>query len=260
MTTHVWPDPEIVAALAQLRKKAPLTHCITNIVVTGFTANVLLAIGASPAMVIAPEESAEFASIAQGLLINVGTVTEPEAQAMRKAAMAAHKSGVPWVLDPVAVGALKYRTQLAVSLLDYRPDIIKGNASEIMALAGSMKGGKGVDSTVESHEALPMAQTLAARTGAVVAVTGEVDYVTNGSATAAVPGGHAMMTKVTGMGCALGAVMAAQMGATRDPMRAAITASAVYAAAAERAADDSRGPGSFAAAFLDRLFLIGVTD
>jgi len=257
MTTHVWPDEQIVRDLAQFRRVAPLTHCITNIVVTGFTANVLLALGASPAMVIAPEEAGEFSPIAQALLINVGTVTQIDALAMTKAAAAAQKAGTPWVLDPVAVGVLEFRTQIAVDLLKYRPAVIKGNASEIMALAGSTGGGKGVDSAASSTEALPQAQALASRTESVVAVTGEVDYVTDGVQTVCIPGGDVLMTKVTGTGCALGAVMAAFLAVCESPMQAAIAGSAVFSEAAQQAARLSSGPGSFASCFLDRLYLIG---
>lgn len=260
ITTQVWPEAQIVSDLAALRKAVPLTHCMTNIVVTGFTANVLLAIGASPAMVIAAEESGEFARIASGLLINVGTITEPDAKAMLLAASAAREAGTPWVLDPVAVGAIGYRTQVATRLLDFKPSVIKGNASEIIALSGAAGGGKGVDSTADSGEALSKAQALARKTGAVVQITGATDYVTDGQTTISIPGGHAMLTKVTGTGCALGALTAAFLGVTPTPIRAAVAASAVFAAAGEAAADVASGPGSFVAAFLDQLFLLGIQE
>ncbi|MDR3709839.1 MAG: hydroxyethylthiazole kinase [Capsulimonadaceae bacterium] len=256
--SQTWPESQIVSDLAALRASVPLTHCITNIVVTGFTANVLLAAGASPAMVVAFEEVAEFARIASGLLINVGTVTEPEAKAMVRAASTAQEAKTPWVLDPVAVGALTFRTQVAMQLLDYKPSVIKGNASEIMALAGAAGGGKGVDSTADSGAALSLAQSLAKRTGTVVQVTGLVDYVTDGADVVSIPGGHFYLTKVTGTGCALGALTAAFLGAGLTPVRAAVASSAVFAAAAERAAAVSTGPGSFATAFIDQLFLLGI--
>ncbi|RHX83829.1 hydroxyethylthiazole kinase [Leptospira stimsonii] len=258
MIEKIWPSPEIVEDLSALRKISPLTHIITNIVVTNWTANVLLAIGASPAMVIAEEEVADFASIASGLLINVGTVTSADAKVMKLAATAANKAGTPWVLDPVAAGALRFRTEVAQELLQQKPSVIRGNASEILALAGTAGGGKGVDSTASSSEALPFAIELSEKLGAVVAVSGEIDYITNGNQTISVPGGHAMMTKVTGIGCSLGALMASFLGIQKDPLRAAVSASAVFAVAGAKAARDSKGTGSFAVAFLDELNLLSL--
>jgi len=225
--------------------------------VTGFTANVLLAIGASPAMVIAAEEVEGFAAVANGLLINVGTVTASDTEAMTRAAKAARAARTPWVLDPVAVGPLQFRTDLVGQLLEHAPSIIRGNASEILALAGESGGGKGADSTSDSSEAIDGARGLAARTGAVVAVSGVVDYVTDGDAVIGVPGGHVLLTKVTGSGCALGAVMAAFLGVSETVLDAAVSASAVFAAAGERAAAEVRGPGSLAVALLDNLYLLG---
>jgi hydroxyethylthiazole kinase len=243
--------------LARLREANPLTHCITNLVVTGFTANVVLAVGASPAMVIAAEEVGAFAAIASGLLINVGTITSGDVEPMTIAARAAQAAGTPWVLDPVAAGALRFRTEIVERLLEHKPSIIRGNASEILALAGESAGGKGVESTADSSEAIDGARRLAARTGAVVAVSGVVDHVTDGEQVVDVPGGHVLLTKVTGTGCALGAVMASFLGVSQTPLSAAVSASAVFALAGERAAGETRGPGGFAAALLDNLYLLG---
>jgi hydroxyethylthiazole kinase len=254
---RTWPHAEIQDDLKALRQQAPLTHCLTNVVVTGFTANVLLATGASPAMVIAEEEAAGFAAIANALLINLGTVTQDSANAMERAAAAAAAAGTPWVLDPVAVGALAFRTRIATELLRHRPAIIRGNASEILALAGVSAGGRGVDATDSSASAISAAQSLAQRSGAVVAVSGETDYITDGAQLIAVSGGHPIMTRVTGTGCALGAVMAAFLGAGIPALRAATAASAVFAHVGERAQAQARGPGSFAVALIDELALIG---
>lgn len=252
-----WPSPEILSDMAEVRKHAPLTHILTNIVVTNWTANILLAAGASPAMVIAEEEVSDFATIAAGMLINVGTINSFDAKAIKTAAIAAQKAGTPWVLDPVAVGALRYRTEIAKDLLQYKPTVIRGNASEILALAGAVGGGKGVDSTASSSDALPHAKGLAISTGAVVATSGEVDYITDGRETVAVPGGHILMTKVTGVGCSLGALIAAFLGVQKDSLRAAVSASAVFAIVGSRAAERSSGTGSFAVSFLDELTNLG---
>jgi hydroxyethylthiazole kinase len=249
--------PAVKADLLALRAAQPLTHVLTNIVVTNFTANVLLAIGAAPAMVIDEEEAGAFAAIANGLLINVGAITATDACAQLVAAEAARKAGTPWTLDPVAVGFLSLRTRIATELLAFRPSVIRGNASEILALAGASAGGRGVDSTSGSHEAIDVAKDLARRAGAVVAVSGEVDYITDGDELVEVPGGHVIMTRVTGVGCALGATISAFLGAKLPPLRAAVAASTVFARAGERAVATARGPGSFAVNFLDELARIG---
>jgi hydroxyethylthiazole kinase len=257
---RAWPHPEVRADLAQLRARAPLTHCLTNIVASSITANVLLAIGASPAMVIAEEEVGEFATIAGAVLINVGTVTAITALSMERAAEAAAAARTPWVLDPVAMGALAFRSGIAGHLLQHRPSVIRGNASEILALSGAGSGGKGVDSTADSADSLDAARALATRTGAVVAVSGATDYITDGAETVTIGGGDVLLTRVTGTGCALGAVMATFLGAGSSPMRSAVAASAVFARTAERAGAVARGPGSFATAWLDELALIGKAE
>jgi len=239
--------------LARLRERAPLTHCLTNAVVQNFTANVLLAAGAAPAMVPAVEEAGDFARIADALLVNVGTLTAPQAEAMRVAVAAAREAHTPWVLDPVAVGALMLRTGLALELLGQGPVIVRGNPSEILALAGEAGGGRGVDSTAAAEEAVGAARELAQRTGAVVAVSGVVDHVTDGRTVRTVEGGDVLLTKVTGAGCALGALMAAFCAVSATPLDAAVAASQLVARAAERAAATARGPGSFAVALLDEL-------
>ena len=239
--------------LQAVRERGPLVHCMTNVVVAGFTANVLLAVGASPAMVENDQESAEFAGIADALLVNLGTLSAERARAMRLAAAAADAHARPWVLDPVAVGAMTFRTELAAELVQHRPAVVRGNSSEVLSLAGAAGAGRGVDSTVGSEAALEVAQELAGRTGAVVAVSGAVDYVTDGSATLEVHTGHPLMTRVTGVGCALGALVAACCAVEPSRLVAATAATTILTVAAEEAADVSSGPGSFAVALLDAL-------
>lgn len=239
-------------ALRALREAAPLTHCLTNAVVTGFTANVLLALGASPAMVDIEGEAGRFAAVADGVLVNLGT-PDPE---QRAGAREIVRETRRWVLDPVAVGSLPVRTALAAELVAERPAIIRGNASEVAALAGAGRGGRGVDSTAAPDAVRPVAVELAARTGAVVAVSGAIDLVTDGARVVRVSGGDALLTRVTGGGCSLGATMAAFLGVA-EPFSAAVAASLVHKRAAERAASSSRGPGSFAVAFLDALAELG---
>lgn len=250
MAGSALPVDHVAADVRALRERAPLVHCMTNVVVTGFTANVLLAAGASPAMVETACEAGEFAAVAHALLVNVGTLTPPMADAMR----AAVRSGTPWVLDPVAVGAISYRRKFAVELLDHRPAIVRGNASEILSLAGAESAaGKGVDSLAASDDAIDAATSLAKAHGCAVAVSGATDYVTDGQTVLEIPGGDPLMTKVTGVGCALGALMAAFTAVSESPLRAAAVASAMMARAAERAVATAAGPGSFAVALLDEL-------
>jgi hydroxyethylthiazole kinase len=131
------------AANAALRSTSPLVHCLTNTVVQTITANALLAVGAAPAMVDEPAEAGEFAAVASAVLVNVGTVHQRTAEAMRIAARSAGQAGTPWVLDPVAVGGLSFRTELAADLVGLSPAVVRGNASEVLALAGAGKGGLG---------------------------------------------------------------------------------------------------------------------
>lgn len=258
------PAASATTLLAALRAAPPLTHCITNSVVTGFTANVLLAVGAAPAMVDIVGESGMFAGVASGLLVNLGTPTPEQREASIEAVTAATASGTPWVLDPVAIGALPVRTALAHRLAELRPTVIRGNASEILALAGLSQGGRGVDATDSTDAAVDAARSLASRFGSVVAVSGPVDVITDGEQAFRIANGHELLTRVTGGGCALGAVMAAFLGAARatgtTPLLAVASASLVYTLAAERAAEVSSGPGSFAVALLDELSAVQPAD
>jgi hydroxyethylthiazole kinase len=242
-------------ALTALHTESPLVQCLTNVVVAQWTANVLLAVGAAPAMVDNPHEAGEFASIASGVLVNLGTPYGDTVAAMRSAVRSAARNATPWVLDPVAAGGLRWRTDLAVELLESSsPAIVRGNASEILALAGG-SGGKGVDSraTEAPEAALRAAKSIASRYDTIVAVSGPVDHITDGDRSVLISNGHPWMTQVTGVGCALGALMAAFAAVSTDRLIAAATATAVLTVAADRAAATSRGPGSFAVRLIDEL-------
>jgi hydroxyethylthiazole kinase len=244
VTSSVTPQ-DLADALTALRERPPLVQCLTNIVVAGWTANVLLAVGAAPAMVDNPREAREFAAIAGGVLVNLGTPYDDTARAMHLAVAGASAAGTPWVLDPVAAGALDWRTSEAHQLLrDARPTIIRGNASEILALAGG-EGGRGVESVDSPEAAVEVAKALANQQHSVVAVSGETDHITDGRQVVRLSNGHPWLTRVTGVGCALGALMAAF---------AAVVPDAVLAAA------ETRGPGSFAVALLDQLSLLQPAD
>lgn len=256
-TTHahdtVAIDPS--TCLARVRDGAPLVHNITNYVVMNTTANALLAIGAAPAMVHAVEEVEEFAAIARALVINIGTLSPSWVDAMRLAATRAASAGIPWVLDPVGAGATSYRRQVSAELARLGPTVIRGNASEIMVLAGSVAAaGKGVDSAHSTQTALGPAQALARDTGACVAMTGEIDYVTDGDRVVAISNGHPMMARVTGLGCTASAVVGAFLGANEDRLAAAVSALVSLGVAGELAAERSPGPGSMQLHLLDALY------
>ncbi|MGY2900012.1 hydroxyethylthiazole kinase [Curtobacterium sp. PvP017] len=254
------PSPDWAHRTAELleavRARSPLVQCITNTVVQNVTANVLLALGASPAMVDVPTEAGPFARVADALLVNTGTPhAEPRVAAL-EAAHAARDAGTPWVLDPVAVGSLPVRTALARDLLGLHPTVLRGNASEVLALLGDSAGGRGVDSTVGTEDArLASVQASTGRLVAAVAVSGPVDLlVAPGTGVVRVANGTDLLTRITGGGCALGAVVAAFTSvAPDDAGAAAVAATAVHTIAAELAAREAGGPGTFQPLFLDRL-------
>ena len=242
------------ASLQAIRGEAPLIHNITNFVAMDVVANALLALGASPAMVHAEEEVADFVAIARALVVNIGTLSPPWVAAMTRAATTARARKKPWVLDPVGVGATPYRTRVASELAALGPTVIRANASEILALAGAALGPtKGVDSTHGSEEAVEAADALARQVGTVVAVTGAVDYVTDGERALRVRNGDPLMTRVTALGCAASAIVGAFLVVEPDPLRAAALALSVFGLAAELAAREAAGPGSLRWRLLDHL-------
>ena len=250
------------AALRRVRSRAPLVQSITNFVAMNTVANVLLAVGASPAMVHAREEAGEFARLADALTVNIGTLSPLWLDGMLVAAASAENAGKPWVLDPVAVGATTLRRDAARRLLELAPTLVRGNASEIIALAvgtgsdergANASSGKGVDATDPVAAAELAAVALAQQQHCVVAVTGEIDFVTDGARAAHIANGHVMMPQVTALGCALTGVCGAFLGAGGDPFECTVAALAYYGLAGEHAARGADGPGSFALCFVDAL-------
>ena len=243
------------AVITAVRTKSPLVHNITNYVVMNNSANALLAIGASPVMAHWTSEMEEMTAIAGALVINIGTLDDKWIEGMIAAGLAASRRGTPVVLDPVGAGATSQRTEAALKIIEQcRPTIIRGNASEIMALVDAGIKSKGVDSSVSSDDALESAKRLAAATGAVVVISGETDYITNGTDVYTVEGGSPIMTSVTGMGCTATAVVGACAAVVTDPMVAATAAMALMSLAGERAAEYSRGSGSMLVNLLDELY------
>src|SRR5699024_1218273 len=257
-------SPDVARLATLMREASPLVHCLTNSVVRQITADVLLAAGAAPAMVDHPDEAGEFAAIASGVLVNVGNPTSEQVEGMHTAIASASENGTPWVLDPVAVGGLTLRTGLATRWLEHERAAIRANPSETVALAGAGEGGRGVDSTDSTADALAPALVLAERTAGVVAVTGPQDVVVtnSGGTTHAtwITSGHPLLQKVIGTGCALGALTAAYLGAARatgiDDHDAVVAAHAHVGAAGTSAGKVSAGPGLFSVAWLDALYTL----
>ena len=251
----IWADVE------RIRAEAPLVHNITNYVVMNLTANALLALGASPVMAHAQEEVAEMAALARSLVINIGTLSAPWIAAMFQAGGAARRRALPIVLDPVGAGATAFRTATARRLLDeLTPAIVRGNASEIRALASDERATRGVDSAHAPEDAAVAAAALSGRTGGVVVASGAIDLVVSGGMEARVANGHPMMAKVTGMGCTASALAGAFAAVNPSARDAAVNAMAVMGIAGELAAESAAGPGTFLTRFLDALYLMSESD
>jgi hydroxyethylthiazole kinase len=245
----LWHDIE------RVRATAPLVHSITNFVVMNTTANALLSLGASPVMAHAAEEVADLAAAAGALVINIGTLSPAWVESMRLAMRSAARAGRPIVFDPVGAGATAYRTESCRRLIEETaPSIVRGNASEIRALAGASSATKGVDSADESETALESARSLAARYGCVAVASGAVDLVVSAGRVARVSNGHSMMPRVTGLGCTATALIGAFAAVNSSLPDAAAHAMAVMGIAGELAAAESPGPGTFQVKFLDALY------
>jgi hydroxyethylthiazole kinase len=230
------PDRDLAAraahSLERIRSGAPRIHCLTNTVAQTLTANLLLAAGAIPAMSTALDEIDDMVAGSAALLVNLGTLDEARRAAMARAVAVAARQQTPWVLDPVMVERAPARLAFARTLLAHGPAVVRGNGGEIAALAGD----------------------LARRTGTVIAETGAIDVVRDGARNVRLTGGHPLMTRVTGLGCAASGLVAAFCAVDRDALLAAAEALFVLGVAAELAAGSTAGPASFQTSLLDRLY------
>ena len=259
--TKVEIQNQIIQAVETVKRTNPMVGSITNTVTINFVANAQLAVGGSAAMVYLPDEGEFLAKAGGATYINVGTLLPIYEETLPHVAKVLHETGKPWVLDPVAVGVGALRTRLLRGFKEYKPNVIRGNASEIIALAGlwELDGGtavskvRGVDSTDSVHAARAAAVSLAKWTGGAVAVSGETDLITDGSIIAFSYGGSSFMPRITGTGCSLGGVVAVYATGA-SPFIAALTATAVYNLAGKRAEKQVNGPGSFQMRFLDELY------
>lgn len=252
-----WNDQEVRKSFSALKAAGPFVYGLTNYIAANLSANILLAVGAGPAIGAAEDWPDVFPAAAGAMWINTAALMSSDAASHGRAARAAHTAGTPWVLDPVAVGAGAPVYDGAVrSLLAFRPTVIRGNASELIALSGAGAGGKGVETTAKSDDAVEAIRALSRETGAIVAVSGLTDYITDGARVIAVAGGDRRLTQVTGAGCSLGALIAAFLAPRGDALLATAAAHALYAEAAGRAGARTRGTASFATAFVDELSLL----
>jgi len=247
--------------LELIRKKKPLIHNITNYVVMNYTAMALLSIGASPIMAHAHEEVEELTSIAGALVLNIGTLTNYWVDSMIKAGKKANSLNIPVILDPVGSGATKLRTEAAKKILkEVKVSIVRGNASEILSLADENSKTKGVDSLHSVDEAAETGKILAEELNTVLAITGKVDLITDGSKTCRVMNGHPMMGMVTGTGCTATVVIAAFNSVNKNSLIAATEGLAYFGLVGEKAAEKTDAPGSFQVKMLDYLYMISEKD
>ena len=238
-----------------IRKTAPLIHNITNYVAMEISANALLAVGASPIMSSEPDEMEELVRASAALVVNIGCLENRQIEAMRIGAEAASRLGKPWVLDPVGAGASRLRTETSIDLLcRFHPSVVRGNASEILALCEVDAGSRGVDSIEDSLTALKYAKALAEKFKTVVSISGPTDYITDGQEVISISNGSSLMPSVTAMGCTASALTAAFLAVDPNSLSAASCAMALMGVAGEKAAAESDGPGSLAVKFLDTLY------
>ena len=261
-------EAAVAAAAHKVRETNPMAGSITNTVTIDFVANAQLAVGGSAAMVYLPDEGEALVAAGNAVYLNMGTLFPIYEQTIPATAKTAHDAGKAWVLDPVGLGIGGLRTELLEELKPYKPTIVRGNASEIIALAGlwGLEGAaadlsrvRGVDTTDTVDAARDAAVALARYTGGAVVVSGEVDLITDGTTVAKSHGGSPLMSKITGCGCSQGGVLAVYACAA-DPFTAAICGTAVYDVAGTRAAALADAPASFKVAFIDELYRATAQD
>ena len=248
-------------SLAQIRENKPLIHNITNFVVMNYTANALLAMGASPVMAHADNEVEAMVGLSSALVLNIGTLSVEWINAMIKAGKEAEKMGVPIVLDPVGSGATSFRTLSARQIIEsVSLNVIRGNASEILSLGISDSTTKGVDAVHSVNDAAHTAAILAKELATTLAITGPVDLVTDGERTFHISNGHPLMSSVTGTGCTATAIIGAFLSVDHDPLSASAAALAFFGLAGEVAGEKSQGPGTFMIELLNALYTITSKD
>lgn len=247
----------IANTFTKLQQQRPVIHNITNLVVMQQTANALLALHCAPIMAHACEELQDITMLADALVINMGTIDAIWLNAMRQSVTVANQQKRPIILDPVGVGASRYRTEAALALLAHGQfDVICANSAEILALAGQSISSRGVDSDYQSDIAIEACHTLADKYHCIIVVSGENDLIISPNQQHIIHNGSPLMRHITGMGCTATAIIAACCAIEKNHQLSATTAMAIMGICGEMAASNCQGPGSFIAAFLDHLYLL----
>ena len=254
-------DYDLKSLLEKLREERPLVHNITNYVVMNFTANALLAMGASPVMAHAADEVEEMVSLANAFVINIGTLSKHWIDSMLRAGSKANELGVPVIMDPVGSGATSLRTNTFRRLLkELKLTVVRGNASEILSVASDLIKTQGVDTSHNVEQALETARAVGKEVASVVAITGPVDLITDGTKVIRCHNGHPLLGSVTGTGCAATTTIAAFAAVTDDPLEATSAGLAFFGLAGELAGDRASSPGSFMISLLDAMYEITPED
>ena len=249
--------------MQKVRVTCPLVHHITNYVTVNDCANMCICTGGSPVMSDAAEDVPDMVKLASSLVLNIGTLNPRTVESMLIAGKKANELGIPIILDPVGVGATQYRTDTAWNLIDsLKIDVIKGNHGEISVLAGLGGRVRGVDSESGGNEIGEAARILAEKTGAIVAATGEVDYVSDGETITELSNGSPAMGSVSGTGCMLSSVVGAYVGACGVSVDSVVAAISVLNIASEVAVNEGKvyGPGSFKTKLFDAVYNLSEED
>lgn len=247
--------PMAYELLERVRQQQPVVHHLTNWVTIYDCAQVVKSLGASPVMAHAIEEVADMSQIASALVLNIGTLTVEFVEAMKLAARSANKKGIPVVLDVCGAGATALRDRKCLELIsEVRIDVIKGNASEVARVSGESVKTRGVDATEVGGDLALLAEKLAAQRKATVVITGKADIITDGKQTYLVENGHPLMSRVVGTGCMAASVIGTFAAVEHDLALASACALACFGIAAEVAAENSSGPGSFKERLFDCLY------
>lgn len=253
---------KIAETVDKARVEKPLAPSITNTVTVNLVANAQLAVGGSAAMIYMPDEAKAIAAIGGAMYINMGTILPIYAETLPETAKVLHDLNKPWVVDPVGFGMGAIRMDCLMKFKEYKPSIIRGNASEVIGLArlwglvaaDDSAGPRGVDSVDTVQSAREAAVAIARHTGGAVAVSGQVDLVTDGKQVAYAYGGSHFMEKITGAGCSLGGVCAVY-AAVAEPFIAALSATLMYNLAGSVAERLAKGPASFQMDFIDNMYM-----
>jgi hydroxyethylthiazole kinase len=244
--------------LSNLKQKTPLVHHLTNYVTVNDCANIVLAIGGSPVMADAIEEVEEMVGIASALVLNIGTLNARTIGSMLAAGRKAKALGIPVILDPVGVGATVLRTETAERIIqEVKPDVIRGNMSEIKVLFGLNVATKGVDSVADAEDATSVAKEMAQRHNCVVAITGKTDIVSDGTEVYLIENGHRILADVTGTGCMTSSLVGSFCGANENYLFAAIAGIASMGIAGEIAQESlasEEGIGTFRLRLFDAIY------